>query len=195
MSSMSRLTSRFTSARDGAATSIVSVPSGRLERDIRRLAKPAFCTARSNRFASLTFHWTFFFGMWHRSFDTRRVLFGPVFVFIWSFSHMCGILSRYCFDLFDPVFVCSRVLFVRARLRLFVRVPRRFEWDSLVVIPGESWGHDFHWIAPRTGSIRVVESLTIRPQWSGLRQWSDLNGWPKWLLAALMIRFVPCVQS
>src|SRR5262249_14195409 len=28
------------------------------------------------------------------------------------------------------------VLFVRTRLRLFVRVPRRFEWDSLVVIPG-----------------------------------------------------------
>ena len=63
MSSMSQLSSGLTSERDGAATSIVSVPSGRLESDMRRFAKPAFCTARSNRLASLTFHRRFSLGM------------------------------------------------------------------------------------------------------------------------------------
>ena len=63
--SRTRIITSLTSTGDGAATSIVSVPSGRLERDIRRLAKPAFCTARSSRFASLTFHWRFSLGIDH----------------------------------------------------------------------------------------------------------------------------------
>jgi len=50
ISSRSRLRSRFTSARDGAATSIVSFPSLCMDRDIRRLPKPAFCAARNRRF-------------------------------------------------------------------------------------------------------------------------------------------------
>src|SRR6516162_4517723 len=105
---MPRLTSRLTSAWDGAATSIVSVPSGRLERDIRRLAKPAFCTARNRRFASLTFHWRFSLGMG----SPKRTAFicsqnHVYFVNItlcrfFNIAHKLGMADKLCL-LFDPV--------------------------------------------------------------------------------------------